>query len=133
MHPTMTVYILTGHKLVLTPLRKWHLRKQKLSEAKRSIKIVAKIMCTRIPTMLMDSKVWCVFPMIVVSLLPHADNGRNDHRENAFHFINEIRQKSHHKRDLYICTSKHLTVSGNLIGWPRQIIEIAYAFEKIFV
>ena len=62
------------------------------------------MMCTRIPTMLMDSKVGCVFPMIVVSLLPHADYGRNDHREDAFHFINEIRQKSLHNRDLFRCT-----------------------------
>ena len=108
----MTVYILTGHKLGLTPLRKWHLRKQKLFEAKRSIKIVAKMMCTRIPAMLMDSKVGCVFPMIVVSLLLHADYGRNDHRENAFHFINEIRQKSHHNRDLFRCTFDWLTPSN---------------------
>lgn len=31
------------------------------------------------------------------------------------------------------CFDVHLTESGNLIGWPRQIIEIGHAFEKIFV
>ena len=28
-------------------------------------------------------KVWCVFPMAVVSILSHAEFGRNGHRENA--------------------------------------------------
>ena len=29
------------------------------------------------------SKEGCVFPMVVVSLLPHAELGPNDHREHA--------------------------------------------------
>ena len=33
------------------------------------------------------SKVGCVFPMVVVSILPHAEFGPNDHREDASHFI----------------------------------------------
>ena len=33
------------------------------------------------------SKVGCVFLMVVVSMLPHAEIGRNDHREGAPHFI----------------------------------------------
>ena len=33
-----------------------------------------------------SGKVGCVFPMIVVSLLPHAKVGPNDHREDATHF-----------------------------------------------
>ena len=33
------------------------------------------------------SKVGCDFPMGVVTLLLHADFGRNDHREGALHFI----------------------------------------------
>ena len=28
----------------------------------------------------------CVFPMVVISLLPHGEFGRNDHREDAPHF-----------------------------------------------
>ena len=32
-------------------------------------------------------KVGCVFPMVVVSMLPHADFGPNDHRDDALHFI----------------------------------------------
>ena len=32
-------------------------------------------------------KVGCVFPMDVVSLLPHEEFGRNDHREGPPHFI----------------------------------------------
>ena len=32
------------------------------------------------------SKVGCVFAMVVVSILPHAKFGRNDHREDAPHF-----------------------------------------------
>ena len=31
-------------------------------------------------------KVGCVFPMVVVPILPHADFGPNDHRENTPHF-----------------------------------------------
>ena len=29
----------------------------------------------------------CVFPMVVVSILPHAELKRNDHREDAPNFI----------------------------------------------
>ena len=32
------------------------------------------------------SKVGCVFAMVVVSILPYAEFGRNDHREDAPHF-----------------------------------------------
>ena len=32
-------------------------------------------------------KVGCVFPMVIVSILPHAEFGPNDHREDAPHFI----------------------------------------------
>ena len=35
-------------------------------------------------------KVGCVFPMVVVSILPHAEIGPNDHREDALHFIVHI-------------------------------------------
>ena len=31
-------------------------------------------------------KVGCVFPMIIVSILPQAEIGPNDHREDASHF-----------------------------------------------
>ena len=31
-------------------------------------------------------KVGCIFPMVVVYLLPQAEFGRNDHREDAPHF-----------------------------------------------
>ena len=33
------------------------------------------------------SKVGCVFPMVIASILPHAEFGPNDHREDAPHFI----------------------------------------------
>ena len=36
---------------------------------------------------LCDTKVDCVFPMVIVSLLPHLGLGRNDYGEDAFHFI----------------------------------------------
>ena len=32
-------------------------------------------------------KVGCVFPVVVVSILPHAEFGRNVHREEAPYFI----------------------------------------------
>ena len=35
------------------------------------------------------SKVGCVFPMVVVSILPHAEFGPNDHRKDALHFNTE--------------------------------------------
>ena len=34
-----------------------------------------------------EYKVRCVFLMIGVSILLHAEIGRNDHREDALHFI----------------------------------------------
>ena len=40
---------------------------------------------------------WVVFPMIVISILPHPEIGRNDPREDAPHFINEI-------NDVRICS-----------------------------
>ena len=33
------------------------------------------------------SKLRCVFPMVILSILPHAEFGWNDHRESAPHFI----------------------------------------------
>ena len=33
------------------------------------------------------TKVGCVYAMVIVSILPHAEFGPNDHREDAFHFI----------------------------------------------
>ena len=35
----------------------------------------------------MICKVGCVIPMIVVSILPHAEYGSNDYQEDAPHFI----------------------------------------------
>ena len=32
-------------------------------------------------------KVGCVFPMVVVSILPHADFGRNEHRERKYSIV----------------------------------------------
>ena len=32
------------------------------------------------------TKVGCVFPMVIVSILPYAEFGRTDHREDASHF-----------------------------------------------
>ena len=34
----------------------------------------------------LKDKVRCVFPMVIVSILPHAEFGSNDHREDAPHF-----------------------------------------------
>ena len=34
-----------------------------------------------------QNKVGCVFPMVVVSIPPHAEFGPNDHQEDAHHFI----------------------------------------------
>jgi len=36
------------------------------------------------------SKVSCVFPMVVVPLLPHAEFGPNDHQEDTPHFSEHI-------------------------------------------
>ena len=32
-------------------------------------------------------KVECVVPVIIISILPHADFGQNDHQEGTAHFI----------------------------------------------
>ena len=32
------------------------------------------------------NKVGCIFPMVVISIVRHAELGRNDHREDAPHF-----------------------------------------------
>ena len=41
-----------------------------------------------------DSKVGCVIAMVAVSILPHAKIERNDHREDAPHFIPELVTKA---------------------------------------
>ena len=41
---------------------------------------------SRFPEESTVSKVWCVFSMVVVFMLPHAEIGRNDHREGAPRF-----------------------------------------------
>ena len=48
---------------------------------------------------LKGSKVGCVFPLVVVSILPHADFGRNDHREDAPHFNWRSWKKRHIRKD----------------------------------
>ena len=40
----------------------------------------------------------CVFPMVVVSILPHAEFGLNDHREGALYFI----RKTTIKHEFYL-------------------------------
>ena len=35
----------------------------------------------------LETKVGCVFPMVAVSVLPHAEFGPNEHREDAHHFM----------------------------------------------
>ena len=42
--------------------------------------------CSRASTYQKAYKLQCVFPIVVVSVLPHADFGRNDHREDVPHF-----------------------------------------------
>ena len=37
-----------------------------------------------------SSKVGCLFPIVVVCILPEAEFGRNDHREDAPHFSNNL-------------------------------------------
>ena len=41
-------------------------------------------------------KVGCVFPVVVVSILPYADLGPNYHREDAPHFTIFINVKSYY-------------------------------------
>ena len=36
---------------------------------------------------ILATKVGCVFPMVVIPILPQAEFGPNDHREDAPHFI----------------------------------------------
>ena len=39
-----------------------------------------------------NHKVGCVFPMVDVSILPHAEFGSNDHQVDAPHFIRRFRK-----------------------------------------
>ena len=41
---------------------------------------------TGIEIQIIGNKMGCVFPMVILSILPHAEFGPNDHRENAPHF-----------------------------------------------
>ena len=36
---------------------------------------------------IVNNKLGCILPMVVVMVLPHAEIGQNDHREDASHFI----------------------------------------------
>ena len=38
-------------------------------------------------TLFQSIKVGCVFPMVIIPILPRAEFGPNDHREDAAHFI----------------------------------------------
>ena len=44
------------------------------------------IMNSLLSIVLKHYKVECVLPMVAISLLPHAEIGRNDHREDALPF-----------------------------------------------
>ena len=39
---------------------------------------------------LAGTKVECVFPMVAVTILPHAEFGPNDHREDVPHFTSRL-------------------------------------------
>ena len=71
------------------------------------------------------SKVGCVFLMVVVSLLPNAEFGRNDHREDAPHFINFERR--------YRYFSKNKVSHWNRLVWrtqkaPSGLVKALYQF-----
>ena len=52
--------------------------------------------------------VGCIFPMVVVSILPHAEFGRNDHQEDASLFTKQSKWLSPEKSGLQILRLKKL-------------------------
>ena len=63
-------------------------------------------------------KVVCVFPMVVVSILHHAEFGPNDHREDA----SPILYKFAFPQTSHTCSNKHnlCYIGHSDIGCPRQ-------------
>ena len=51
-----------------------------------------------------SNKVGCVFPMVIVSILPHAGFRLNDHRKDAPHFIicRVFTQKKNYGNNIFI-------------------------------
>ena len=81
-------------------------------------------------------KVGCVFPMVLVSILPHAEFGRNDHRENAPHFI-----ILPHLLSTTVCPSKNAThnnsaevkeLSVNSWALPKNLTEVENKTDCLF-
>ena len=59
-------------------------------------------------------KVWCIFPIVVASILPHAKIGPNDHRVDALHFIYSDRINDTEN----LVTSNFTSERGKLV-WDR--------------
>ena len=49
--------------------------------------LVVLVLSVRLTNNCIQNKVECIFPIVVVSILCHTEIGRNDHREDASHFI----------------------------------------------
>ena len=63
------------------------------------------------------TKVGCVFSMVVVSLLPHAELGRYDHREGAPYFTlskQRLRRKSWHGMRVILSSSRVAQSKSNI-------------------
>ena len=46
------------------------------------------------------NKVGCVFPMVIIPILPQAEFGPDDHREDALHFRTKLTKFSFNNFDL---------------------------------
>ena len=64
----------------------------------------------------MVRKVGCVFSMVVVSMLSHADFGSNDHRDDALNFING---------------SSWMVISPNYMDWCVKSLEALESLPEI--
>ena len=72
---------------------------------------------------LVKNKVECVFPMVIVSMLLHAEFGPNDHREDAPYFRSDqvYLQLFYTKIRVWLrCTSQ--VFNGSLYIWQVEII-----------
>ena len=66
--------------------------------------------------LILTSKVGCVFPLIIIPILPQAEFGPNDHQEDAPHFINISCicsfENGHHVQKLTLDSASNLFLSS---------------------
>ena len=79
-----------------------------------------------------STKVGCVFPMVVVFILPHVEFGRKDHREDAPHFTPRTKMFSDESWFSFRSSDSPFSHSGRIHLYFQPCSETTVSFSNIW-